>query len=911
MSPGLEQEDSKLARGFDSRTPDVARGIDPRAPDLARELDPPPSDRAVEIEPGTSDIAREIDTRASIDRRASDVAREIFASLAKRAGDEGGIDIEAAVADHSELAADLRGLHAGWLRLGRLLGSIRVDSSVLASVEHDVGGPTDELESILARLSTARPARERYEIRGRFASGGMGEVFRVHDGDLGRDVAMKVARSRGAGARDLRRFLAEARLTARLEHPGIVPVHDVGVDVDGRLWFTMPLVAGATLAELLARPEDAGPSRLRLLEILLRVCDTLAYAHAAGVVHRDLKPSNVIVGAYGEVYVVDWGLARSAAAPESAGGIVGTPSYMAPEQAIGGDVDARADVYGLGAILYRILCGRRPYAERTTPEETLTAVRAGPPSPVDALDSAMPPELVAICARAMARDPSERYSGVLELASDLRAWTEGRVVRAYERGAWAELRKWIARNKALASALLAALVLALGGLAAVSWVQARAKAEILRLADVRRLEDLELRAEALWPATPEKIPAMEAWLADAEALVARLPSHARALAARSVIGDETPASAVESPAIAAEASSSSGETRARTADAEDRWRNDVLSALVAGLSRLSDDDPSKGRIADVRSRLQVARTLRARSLEDHAEEWRRAIDSIRDPRECPAYAGLEIVPQLGLVPLGRDPLSGLWEFAHLPSGEPATRDSGGALLCGPESGLVLVLVPGGSFDMGSEVAVPGRRSGAEVDPLARENESPVRTERVAPFFLSKFEMTRAQWRRALGERDARDLSNGLLPVAEVSCAESARILRHLGLALPDEIRWEYAARAGTRTRWWPGNDARSLIKKENAGCGIDASFPYDDGWPEVAPVTSLEPNPWGFHHALGNVAEWTSSAYGEGLATVRGGSFRSSVRELRAAARSGVPVENRSAEIGIRPARELDGPPRD
>jgi len=109
-------------------------------------------------------------------------------------------------------------------------------------------------------------------------------------------------------------------------------------------------------------------------------------------------------------------------------------------------------------------------------------------------------------------------------------------------------------------------------------------------------------------------------------------------------------------------------------------------------------------------------------------------------------------------------------------------------------------------------------------------------------------------------------------------------------------------------------DSSVLDSMEHAGCGIDASFPYDDGWPEAAPVSSLEPNPWGFHHVLGNVAEWTASAYGEvreGLATVRGGSFRSSVRELRAASRAGVPLENRSAEIGIRPARELDGPLRE
>jgi formylglycine-generating enzyme required for sulfatase activity len=131
--------------------------------------------------------------------------------------------------------------------------------------------------------------------------------------------------------------------------------------------------------------------------------------------------------------------------------------------------------------------------------------------------------------------------------------------------------------------------------------------------------------------------------------------------------------------------------------------------------------------------------------------------------------------------------------------------------------------------------------------------------------------------------------------------------------LPSEIQWECAARATTSTRWWTGYDPQSLIGAENAGSGIDASLPYKDEWPELAPVDALRPNPWGLHHMLGNVAEWTADAYGaddrpgeRALAVVRGGSFRSMVRELRAASRAGVPVENRSPEIGVRPARPVE-----
>jgi formylglycine-generating enzyme required for sulfatase activity len=212
--------------------------------------------------------------------------------------------------------------------------------------------------------------------------------------------------------------------------------------------------------------------------------------------------------------------------------------------------------------------------------------------------------------------------------------------------------------------------------------------------------------------------------------------------------------------------------------------------------------------------------------------------------------------------------------------------------------------------MGSQAPTPGQPSDARTDPLARENETPSRAERAAPFFLSKYEMTRAQWRRAVGGRaEGGDASDDLLPAGMLSRPEADRAMRHLGLALPSEIQWECAARASTSTRWWTGNDARSLIGSENAGSGIDANLPYSDGWAELAPVNALGANPWGLHQMLGNVAEWTCDDYrtaDPALAVVRGGSFRSSVRELRSASRAGVSIDNRSPEIGLRPARPVE-----
>jgi serine/threonine protein kinase len=271
-----------------------------------------------------------------------------------------------------------------------------------------------------------RSLSERYELLEEIGRGGMGVVHRALDRELGREVAIKIphdAHSRGLE----RRLRTEARILARLEHPGIVPIHDVGRFADGRLFYVMKRVRGRTLRHHL-RKLPGTSDRLRLFG---RICEPVAFAHAHGCIHRDLKPDNVMVGPFGEVMVMDWGVARLAVTPDEPaeawnadgtqpGTVVGTVGFMPPEQARGASstIDERADVYSLGAVLYLLLTDEAP--------------GSGDPAEDIRRRSDLPRPLRSICARALAPDPAQRYCSVTALAEDVARFEAGQAVEAHE-----------------------------------------------------------------------------------------------------------------------------------------------------------------------------------------------------------------------------------------------------------------------------------------------------------------------------------------------------------------------------------------------------------------------------------------------------------------------------------------------
>ncbi|MBI3817731.1 MAG: SUMF1/EgtB/PvdO family nonheme iron enzyme [Planctomycetes bacterium] len=820
------------------------------------------------------------------------------------------------LARHPELADELRKLNGP--------GAPTEPGGVLAM------GSTQRLVNSLREKVTSS---HRYLVRGEVGRGAMGIIYRVWDREIRRHIAMKVLRpavdkdihagNSEAEQMRLARFLDEAQITGQLDHASIVPLHELGMDDKGRVFFTMKLVRGGDLKSVfdnLHKGED-GWTLNAAVQVLQRVCEAIAFAHAKGVIHRDLKPSNIMVGPFGEVYVMDWGLARSldradlhdvrlqdrSSAELTAvtttrgiermddgdtplltmdGSVVGTPAYIPPEQAIGrvDQIGPRSDVYSLGAMLYHLLAGHIPYVRKgaTMSQYTLLSlVMSGPPPPVAEENTNIPRELAAICEKAMARDIDARYANASDLAADLAAFLERRPVAAQTPTFAYILKLAVERNRGIFMTAAAGLLLLV---VSTVWFLFHLSAErdkTARLADASSARALLAELRDLRPLSAANIRETERWLQRADLLFTR--------------------------------------------------ESDYLEHSGGSLAPLDDDEVTKlrGRIATLRAsraeiatNLNIAKNLRAESVDREQTAWNAAIESIV---KNPKYNGLRLSPQTGLVPLGADAHSGLYEFWCMPTGERPRLDAASGKLFNPRSGIVFVLLPGGEFDMGSPEDEEGHLPNEDVARRA-----------VRPFFISKFETTQAQWMQLMGDNPSEFAAGTTYkeqsfteahPVESVTWDDARKCTNRADLRLPTETEWEYACRAGSTTPYPWGEDYNCLRARENTlDGGVPPSLPgetrvpWNDGYIFHAPAGSFAPNGFGLFDMLGNVAEWCDSPFCDNyksdkpdahfikFKTFRGGSwFLSPTRNVcRSAFRQYSLPNTANKTLGFRAARSVD-----
>lgn len=835
------------------------------------------------------------------------------------------------VIDETQLARCLRILHE---RQGSVLAEVLSEQGLV---------PRSECEETLLRTDSRvtlpaggpevptaeRRAFGRYVLLQELGHGGMGVVYRAFDPQLGREVALK--RLRGLSEKkDLERFLHEARAAARLNHPGIVPVYDVG-DVDGAPYYTMELVQGRTLSDLL---QAGALSRREVVSIVRDVALAAHAAHEAGIVHRDLKPANVLVtldetrppGGPGRVTtarLADFGLAKDSSESDltQTGQILGTPAYMSPEQALGlGRVaDRRSDVFSLGAILYEALVGVPPFLADEA-MKVLERIRNEDPVAPRRVRGDLPRDLETIVLRALEKIPSARYPTALALAEDLDRWLDDRPVLARPITPIGRALRWVRRNR-LKSALIVAGLLAVLNPVVLAWHQKRVTRE--------SAERLRIDGESQVEAARRALAAHVAKEGPAEDEIARRRGE-RALA--ELVRALRDGAGTLAQALALDPSNDA----TRDALAESYF------ALYEEAKRSGRSDEAAAYEKLVRTTASAA-AFRERYEARFRREGRLSIETTPAGLEAFLYR-YEEEDDTRLVATPWSPSAGRQRLAHrlgeTPCG-PFTLPEGSYLVVLRRRGVPPLRVPvvvAPFQERRLAIAAPKRvprgfawvPAGEYLYPHDKDAPAALTGPRriVKAFFIAIHEATNVMWAEhahaeweigrvaepLLGpwprpmSRERRSYENGLLPAGRLTWAEAQAYVawraKKDGAAyrLPTEEEWEVAAR-GADGRWFPwGNYFSPRFARTRL------SAPDRSVWPLQVGTVPEDESPFGARDMAGNMAEWTSSVYSEKGKTrvVKGGSWGWDAMYARAAGRIDAGETLRDDHIGFRLALDAE-----